>query len=223
VSSKYWLSFLFAPAGIIVFSGLGWLDAAAGHKPNQPTVAQSDTAREPLNSHLTIANPASLSGARAEEVYQAIRDRLGDDYAQSGDPIATQYSTWKRYNKTPYRSTTHGERFVNNYANDAARAYVKYEKLGRLPPGAMIVKDSFTVTDQGALLTGPLFLMEKMDAGFNARDGDWRYMMIREDGTIAGLSGGVNSKNVEFCAECHNSAPSSHDRLYFMPDNVRIR
>jgi hypothetical protein len=93
----------------------------------------------------------------------------------------------------------------------------------RVPPGAMIVKDSFTVTGQGAILTGPLFLMEKMDAGFNARDGDWRYMMIGPDGTIAGLSGGVNSRNVEFCAECHNAAPTSHDRLFFMPDAVRLR
>ena len=186
-------------------------------------VAQSDTTSEPLGSHLTIANPASLSGARAEEVYQAIRDRLGDDYAQSGDPIATQYTTWKRYSKTPYRSTEHGERFVNNYANDVAGDYIKYEELNRLPPGAMVVKDSFTVTSQGAILTGPLFLMEKMEAGFSTRDGDWRFMMIRPNGTVAGLSGGVNSRNVEFCAECHNEAPASHDRLFFMPENVRLR
>jgi len=223
VSPKYWLCLLFAAAAMALFSGRGWLNAAAGHPPIQLTVAQSDTARQPLKSHLTIANPASLSGPRAEEVYQAIRDRLGDDYAQSGDPIASQYPTWKRYNKTPYRSTLHGERFVNNYANNVARDYIKYEKLGRLPPGATIVKDSFTVTRQGAILTGPLFLMEKMDAGFNARDGDWRYMMIGSDGTVAGLSGGVNSKNVEFCAECHNTAPASHDRLFFMPDAVRLR
>ena len=223
MSSKYWLSFLLAATGMILFSGHGWLDAIAGHKPTQTTGAQSDAVRQPLKSHLTIANPANLSGPRAENVYQAIRDRLGDDYAQSGDPIASQYQTWKRYNKSPYRSTLHGERFVNNYANDVARDYVKYEKLGRMLPGAMIVKDSFTVTGQGAILTGPFFLMEKMDAGFNTRDGDWRYMMIRADGTIAGLSGGVNATNVEFCAKCHNTAPSSHDRLFFMPDDVRLR
>ena len=206
-----------------LFSGRGWLGAAAEPQPIQLTVAQSDTTRQPLKSHLTIANPASLSGPRAEEIYQAIRDRLGDDYAQSGDPIASQYAAWKRYNKTPYRSNSHGERFVNNYANDMAGDYIKYEKLDRLPSGAMIVKDSFTVTDRGAILTGPFFLMEKMEAGFNARDGDWRFMMIRPNGTVAGLSGGVNSRNVEFCAECHNAAPASHDRLFFMPENVRLR
>jgi hypothetical protein len=214
---------LFAAAAVAFFSVRGWLDAAAGHQATQLTVAQSDATGQPLKSHLTIANPASLSGARAEEVYQAIRDRLRDDYALSGDPIASQYATWKRYSKTPYRSTPHGERFVNNYANHVAGDYIKYEKLERLPPGAMVVKDSFTVTGQGAILTGPFFLMEKMEAGFNTRDGDWRFMMIRPDGTIAGLSGGVNSRNVEFCAECHNAAPASQDRLFFMPDDVRLR
>lgn len=72
-------------------------------------------------------------------------------------------------------------------------------------------------------MTGTLFFMDKMDAGFNARDVDWRYMMIGPDGTVAGLSGGVDSKNVEFCAKCQNTVPASHDRLFFMPDNVRLR
>ena len=222
MSPRYGLTLAFAAAAMAFFFARGWLDVAAEHQPIQLTLAQSDTTRQPPKSHLTIANPANLSGSRAEDVYQAIRDRLRDDYAQSGDPIATQYTTWKRYNKTPYRSTQHGERFVNNYANDAAGDYIKYEGLDRLPPGAMIVKDSFTATDQGAILTGPLFLMEKMEAGFNTGDGDWRYMMIRPDGTVAGLSGGVNSRNVEFCAGCHNTAPASQDRLFFMPDNVRL-
>jgi hypothetical protein len=217
------LAVAFAVAAVAFFSHRGGLDAAAGDQTIQLAAAHSAAARQAPKSHLTIANPANLSGTRAEEVYQAIRYRLREDYAQSGDPIASQYTTWKRYNKTPYRSSLHGERFVNNYANHAAADYIKYEGLNRLSPGAMIVKDSFTATGQGAILTGPLFLMEKMEAGFNIRDGDWRYMMIMPDGTVAGLSGGVNSRNVEFCAECHNTAPASQDRLFFMPDDVRLR
>ena len=192
-------------------------------QPPFQAAAKTGQGGGPLKTHLTIANPANLSGARAEEVYRAIRDPLRADYAQSDDPVALQYMGWKRYNTAPYRSTQYGERFVNNYANDEAAGYIKYETLGRLPPGAMIAKDSFAVSDQGAILTGPLFLMEKMEPGFNARDGDWRYMMIRPDGSIAGLSGGVNAENVAFCAECHNTAPKSQDRLFLMPERVRVR
>ena len=67
-----------------------------------------------LNSHLTIADPATLSGRRAESVYQVIRGALSENYTRSGDPAAAAYQNWRRYNSAPYRSRAHGERFLNN-------------------------------------------------------------------------------------------------------------
>lgn len=172
-------------------------------------------------AHMTIADPAALSGDRAEAVYQAIRYNIARNYAVSGDPVVTAYQSWRRYNTAPYRSALHGERFVNNYANRAAGGYARFEKLGAMPPGAIIAKDSFTVTEAGQVMTGPFFLMEKKQAGFNAASNDWLFMMIRPDGALVGITRGRGSDNVAFCAACHNKAPAGQDNLYLLPKKVR--
>jgi Cytochrome P460 len=173
-------------------------------------------------AHINIADPASLSGARAEAVYAAIRGNMRDNYARSGDPVTTEYFTWTRYNKVPYRSPNHGERFVNHYANAIGAPYARFEKIGEMPAGAIVIKDSFFVNSNGDVMTGPLFLMQKMEPGFAPDDGDWMYMMYRADGQVVGISGGANAKNVQFCAACHNKAAAGQDRLYFMPSEVRV-
>lgn len=184
-------------------------------------VAVAQTTEAPPTSHMTIANPASLSGARAESVYQAIRTRIRDNYRVSGDPVVSVYQSWRRYNSVPYRSSNHGERFVNNYANDLAAGYGRFEKLGKMPPGAMVVKDSFTVTKDGGVMSGPFFLMEKKAPGFNADSGDWLFMAIRPDGGLLGMTKGLRSENVAFCAECHSKAPDGQDHLFLLPVAVR--
>ncbi len=163
-----------------------------------------------------------MSGARAEAVYQAIRGQIRDNYAASYDPVVLAYQSWKRYNKTPYRSSNHGERFVNHYANDEAAGYGKFGALEPLPPGAIIIKDSFTVTRNGSVMTGPLFMMEKMAAGFAPAGGNWRYLMLRPDGSLVGMTGGADSKKVGFCADCHKAVGAKHDFLFFMPREARI-
>ncbi|MBT5046908.1 MAG: hypothetical protein HOM58_00270 [Rhodospirillaceae bacterium] len=174
-------------------------------------------------SHMVIADPAALSGTRAESVYQSIRWTMRGHYLDSGDPVTGAYQTWPRYNKVPYRSSLHGEIFVNNYANPLARHYGKFEKLGRLPEGAIVIKDSFTVTERGEVMTGPLFLMEKKEPGFNVTSNDWLFMTIAADGTVEGMTKGKGAKKVQFCATCHNKAPGGHDNLYFLPEEIRQR
>ncbi len=183
-------------------------------------MAQSSVA--PTLEHPKIAAPASLSGARAEAVYQAIRGRIRTNYAASGDPVTLGYQSWKRYNKTPYRSGPHGERFVNHYANDKAADYGKFENLKPLPAGSIIIKDSFAVTRNGAVMTGPLFMMEKMEPGFASAGGNWRYLMLRPNGSLVGMTGGGDAGKVRFCAECHKGAGTEHDFLFFMPKQARI-
>lgn len=176
---------------------------------------------KPPAAHMTIAEPAKLQGTRAEAVYQAIRSALQESYAASGDPVVFEYQTWRRYNTVPYRSKRHGMLFVNNYANRRAARYGLFEKVGKMPEGAVVVKDSFTVTESGQVMTGPFFLMQKMKQGFDPASGDWLFMMIRPDGGIVGVTRGKGSDNVAFCAGCHIRARSRQDSLFFMPRNVR--
>ena len=172
--------------------------------------------------HPRIPNAASLSGERAEAVYQSIRRTIRQNYAASDEPLALAYQSWQRFNRLPYRSPNHGARFVNHYGNDLAADYAKYENLKPLPPGAIVIKDSFLVTRQGVVQTGPLFVMEKMEPGFVSAAGTWRFWMLRSDGSLLGMTGGPDAAKVQFCAECHKSAGPGQDYLYFMPVDARL-
>ena len=172
--------------------------------------------------HFRIEQPAELSGSDALSLYQRILDDVVAGYRLSGDAVARDYRTWQRYNSAPYRSATHGERFVNNYANARGAAYGRYEDSGSLPPGAIMAKDSFAVTASGDVFTGPLFLMEKMDAGFNPPSRDWRYTMIMPDGSLFGTTGGQGDERVTFCITCHAGAGDDQDHLFYVPEDYRL-
>jgi len=171
--------------------------------------------------HPPVADPAALGGARAEEVYQAIRAELMETYTEAGDPVTQAYQRWTRYNTAPYRSGPHGERFVNHYANAEAARYGRFERAGPMPEGAMVAKDSFMVTAGGEVKAGPFFLMEKREPGFDPATRDWLYMMIDADGELVGLTGGAGADRVAFCAACHNAAPAGQDSLWLLPKQWR--
>jgi hypothetical protein len=171
--------------------------------------------------HFKVQRPANLSDADALTVYDQIIDDLVSGYALSGNPSATAFRDWRRYNTAPYRSATHGNRYVNNYGNVRAKSYGGFEKAGVMPPGAVLAKDSFAVTKLGDVTLGPLFLMEKMAAGFNPSSGDWKYTMIMPDGSVFGETGGDGGDKVQFCADCHNVVGKSQDYLYLVPKEYR--
>lgn len=179
--------------------------------------AQSQNATE---EHFMAPNPAQLEGQAAEDVYLKLLDAMTEGYRLSKRSTAEDYLDWKRYNTAPYRSATHGRRFVNNYANMISKDYAKYEKAGEMPEGAVIAKDSFTVTEEGNVSPGPLFIMRKMPAGFNAASGDWRYSMIMPDGSFFGETNGEGAQQVKFCIGCH-AAVKKNDHLFFVPDKYR--
>lgn len=176
----------------------------------------------PLLEHAPVADPANLDAAGAERIYRAIRPQMQAGYAQSGDPLATIYSHWRRYNAVPYRSQQHGRVFVNNYANAAAGAYGQQGETGPLPAGSVIVKDSFVVTATGEIRAGPVAIMEKMPPGFDPANGDWRYLVIEPDGALIGVAAepGADPRMAQ-CAACHAAAPKGQDRLFFVPRGVR--
>ena len=204
-------------AGLAMLA-VGWLIVASG----QPADAQSGDPLRPKR-HFQIERPAQLTKTEAVTVYQNIGDDVARGYAVSGEHTALQYRKWRQFNDAPYKSKTHGNRYVNNFANPiAAETYGDMRPHQTMPAGAILAKDSFTVTADGAVFAGALFVMEKLAKGTKPEDGDWRYVMIMPDGSYFGDSAGEGAHRVTFCDECHEKE-RLHDRLFFMPDEYRRR
>jgi hypothetical protein len=159
----------------------------------------------------------TLAPAAAEKVYKRLKKDMAMAFALSGQASIKRYQTWQRYNKTPYQSTQHGDRYLNNYGNKAAKAYGQFEKSGKMPVGAVLAKDSFTVLKDGQRLPGPIFIMEKMKTGFKPEFGDWRYSMILPDGSFLGETGGEGDQNMQYCGACHAAVPAEHDHMFYLP------
>lgn len=170
--------------------------------------------------HFRLKNPALLSAEDAERLYAELKPDMAVRYGLSRQPGAADYQTWKRYNRAPYPSVSHGNRYLSNYGNPAARAYGRFEQAGRLPVGSILAKDSITVNKDGKATPGALFLMEKMQAGFNYVSGDWRYTMIMPDGSLFGTTNGEGTERVSFCISCH-LAVEQQDHLFFIPEEYR--
>ena len=206
-------------AGLIVAAifGLEAFLTTAAQDGAEPAIDFAHPSR-----HFRVPNPARLSDADALSIYERIREDMMAAYRLSQDPLATQFYKWRRYNSAPYLSATHGDRYINNYANAEAQAYGR-EGAGPMPEGAVVAKDSFTVTRRGDVFTGPLFLMEKMAPGFAPEGRDWRYTMIMPDGSLFGTTNGEGSEKVEFCTACHATAGEAVDHLFFVPEKYRVR
>jgi hypothetical protein len=189
----------------------------------ETALAQSDVAAQKPTRHFRVEQPAGLSGADALTIYNRILDDMVAGYRLSNMPDVDAYRNWRRFNTVPYRSAQHGERYVNNYGNDAAKDYRYFEGAGDMPAGAVLFKDSFAVTKRGDVFSGPLFVMEKMQPGFNLSSRDWRYTMIMPDGSLFGITSGEGSDRVEFCVACHKLAGDENDHLFYIPERYRVR
>ena len=163
-----------------------------------------------------------LTTAEAKGAYECLLKEMVAGYAKSGLKIASFYKNWDIYNKQPYVSDTHGGRLVNNYANATGKAYGKFEEVGQMPVGSILAKDSFAVHGNGKMAAGPLFVMEKMPAGFNKASGNWRYTMVMPDGAVFGVTKGENSAKMQFCIDCHAAVAEDQDSLMLIPDEYRM-
>lgn len=181
----------------------------------------------PLNrtsaGHFRVADSAKVGSEEAEAVYRALAPGMVARYALSGIPAAADYTGWTRYNTAPYRSVPHGRSYHSNYANATARAYGRYENAGTLPVGSVLAKDSFSIRRDGQVLPGSLFLLEKMQPGFNPESGDWRYTQILPDGSVLGTTKGDNAEYVGYCVPCHAAAGEGRDHLFFPRKPFRRR
>ena len=197
----------------------------AAQNPCNPCAAQNPcnpcAAQNPCNP-CAAAEPPELTDAEVVAIFDCINGEMQAAYAKSDNPLAQSYAAWQYYSRQPYQSGTHGSRYVVNQANATGRAYGNFEKAGIMPVGTAIAKPSFTVSANGRGAVGPLFLMEKMPAGFNADSGDWRYTMIMPSGQVVGTTNGPGSSNMVFCADCHKVVAEDQDNLYFLPDEYRL-
>ena len=213
-----------AAAGVAAAMALSLAVAeAAGDKAEDDLLGKSTW--NPLNpasvGHFRVADPANVSPEQAEAIYQALAKDMAERYRLSGIESAAEYLSWTRYSTAPYRSVPHGRRYLNNYANAAAGGYGRYEDAGIIPPGAVLAKDSFSISKSGEVVPGPLFLMEKMERGFKPESGDWRYTLILPDGSVLGTTEGENARNVAFCIKCHADAGEGQDHMFLPPKKFR--
>jgi hypothetical protein len=204
--------------GLVVAALVGGALVLARRPAPPSTPAVETKAPAAMLRHFRVANPARLDGARAAAIYERIRADMVAGYRLSKTAAAEDYVRWRRYNSVPYLSATHGDHYINNYANGLAH---DYGAAGSQPEGTILAKDSFTVTREGDVHSGPLVLMEKMASGFSPATADWRYTMIMPDGSLFGETGGVEAGEVEYCHGCHATAPAGSDHLFFVPEPYR--
>ncbi len=189
---------------------LQWTTAAATTLCILATMATVGTAQ--LSGHPTVTRPADLTPEVAQGIYDAILPQIASGYRAAGFDFIRNFSRWQRANTAPFRSATHGERFVNVYVNRGALAYLKGDPTAVLDDGAVIVKDGFTAMSDGALYPGPASVMTK-EGGV---EGGWRYILIMPDGSVLADSAGATRDATASCAACHERERVGTEPLFFV-------
>ncbi|WP_420585901.1 cytochrome P460 family protein [Ruegeria sp.] len=169
------------------------------------------------DAHIAIENPADLSKEEALKIYKSLQRRMARGYDTARLDELLNYQNWPLFNDAPYISATHGQRFVNSYANRMAHNYGTMQEGDKLPVGSVLAKDSVTVTDEGNIHPGALFVMEKMPEGTLPDTADWRYVMILPDGSVFGDTTGHRARAVAYCHDCHE-AVADRDYTFFVPE-----
>lgn len=177
-------------------------------------------AQEVPDAHLAIEDPALLPAGRLAGIYLELKERLASGYRLSELKETADYQSWERYNKAPYLSSTHGQRYINSYANSIGKDYGKLPAGGRYPVGTVFAKDSITITSQEKIFPGALFIMEKLPAGANPATADWRYALVNPDGSMSGDTAGEEPELVDYCHACHE-VKADEDYVYFVPEEYR--
>ena len=169
------------------------------------------------DAHIAIENPADLSKEEALQIYKSLQRRMARGYDAAQLDLLMNYQNWPLFNDAPYISATHGQRFVNSYANRMAHNYGTLQEGEKLPVGSVLAKDSVTVTDEGNIHPGALFVMEKLPEGTSPDTADWRYVMVLPDGSLFGDTTGFRASAVAYCHDCHE-AVADRDYTFFVPE-----
>jgi len=165
---------------------------------------------------------SELTGAEAQAVYDCIAADLHKGYA-TGDKrwidagFVRYYRDWTRASSFPAAPGFHGERFLVTWVNPTgADAYLDYAEDPVIPSGTVIAKESFAVGDDGKVHAGPLFLMQKVEAGVSPQTDDWYYMMVAPDGAPVAV------EVMSACSECHQANFAHQGGLGYPVEEARI-
>lgn len=181
-----------------------------------PAVAQT----EAPDAHVSLEDPLEMTPDEARKAYQALKERMAAGFGISDYPPAKDYQNWEVYNTAPYISATHGQRYVNNYANELGKDYGKLEPGGKYPQGTVFAKDSISAVDKDHIFPGAIFFMEKLAKGASPETADWRYVMVLPLGALYGDTKGDKARNVRYCHACHIQK-ADDDFVFFVPENWR--
>lgn len=126
--------------------------------------------------------------------------------------VGADWQTYEKMNEAPVPSKTHGGRFVDTYVNAVGAAAYKADE-GDIPVGTVIVKTSWEGKDgRPTDVPGPIFVMQKREAGYAPDHGDWYYAIHWEKPTEAQLKflkGPIYwrgaSPKVGYCSKCHDN------------------
>ncbi|HUF87006.1 MAG TPA: recombinase [Thermohalobaculum sp.] len=195
---------------------LGAVAAAAAFTLAAPAAPAAQAACDPGTPG------AELSYEQAQEVYACLSDELHEGYMQ-GDKrwipaeFVRDYRDWTPVSTLPANPGFHGGRFLLTFVNDAgAEEYLKFlDERGPMPAGTLIAKESFSVNDAGKVEKGPLFLMQKVEAGVSPETGDWYYMAVAPNGTPMAVD------VIPACNECHQGNFGYRDGLGYPVPEVR--
>ena len=164
-----------------------------------------------------------LTFEEAQVVYDCIAADLHAGYMK-GDkkwiPIGyvADYRSWTSANTLPANPGFHGGRFLLTRINDVgAEAYLKFaEENVYIPAGTVIAKESFSVTEDGKVQKGPLFIMEKVASGVSPETDDWYYMAVAPNGAPMAVP------VMTACNECHIGIYGSQGGLGYPDPEVRV-
>jgi hypothetical protein len=135
-----------------------------------------------------------------------------DESAYAPLDVGADWSTYKKMNKAPVPSKTHGGRFVDTYINELGVASYGNDDAD-VPVGTVIVKTSWEGKDgQPTDVPGPVFVMKKMAPGYAPDHEDWYFAIHWEKPTEAQLQllkGPIywrgHSPKVAYCYTCHDN------------------
>ena len=166
---------------------------------------------------------SELTGEEAQAVYECIAADLHAGYA-TGDKrwipaeFVQDYRDWTLASTIPAAPGFHGGRFLLTWVNAAgADAYLDYAEDPIIPAGTVIAKESFAVNDEGKVDKGPLFLMQKVEAGVSPETDDWYYMAVMPNGAPMAVD------VISACSECHQGNFGHQGGLGYPVEEARVQ
>lgn len=165
----------------------------------------------------------ALSPQEVAGVYDCLKDALLEGYRQGdkrwipADYVET-YRSWVPASTFPAASGFHGERFLVTYVNEiGADEYLRFKQTGVvMPAGSLLAQESFAIDDQGRIQPGPLFLMEKVEAGRSPQTDDWFYMAVSPNGSPMVMD------VISACSDCHQKSYGHQGGVGYPSPEARV-